>query len=102
MCNIEGNKRICILDNLFDCRQPHQHIHLNEKKQISKYTNSKLFLSEKKLPLEPEKTEVFEVYVVYLFINVGSFFFFSFFFFLIIIFFHTKGIRNTEAKSSQI
>ena len=91
MCDIEGNKRICILDNLFDCRQPHQHIHLNEKKQISKYTNSKLFLSEKKLPLEPEKIEVFEVYVVYFFINVGSFFFFLFFFFFDHYFFPYKG-----------
>ena len=29
----EGNKhRVCIRDNYFDYRQPHQHIHLKEKK----------------------------------------------------------------------
>ena len=31
----EGNKHICILYNLFDGQQYHQHIHLKEKKQIS-------------------------------------------------------------------
>ena len=25
---------ICIHDNLFNCRQPHQHIHLKQKKQV--------------------------------------------------------------------
>ena len=34
MYDIEGNKDICIHDNLFNCWQPHQHIHLKEKKQV--------------------------------------------------------------------
>ena len=42
MYETEGNKRICILDNLSDCQQPHQHIQLNEKKKVSWYTNSKI------------------------------------------------------------
>ena len=33
MNDIEGNKRICILDSLSDGQQPHQHIHVNEKKK---------------------------------------------------------------------
>ena len=41
MCDNEGNKRNYIFDNLFDCRQPHQHIHLKGKKyhntQIQKF-----------------------------------------------------------------
>ena len=33
MYDTEGNKRhICIRDNLLNCRQPHQHIYLKEKK----------------------------------------------------------------------
>ena len=31
MRNTEGNEHICILDNLFNCRQPYQQIHLNER-----------------------------------------------------------------------
>ena len=50
MCDTEGNKDICILDNLFDCRQPHQHSQLKEKKQVSK-KKIKTFFSEKKFPL---------------------------------------------------
>ena len=55
MCDTEGNKHICNLDNLFDL-QPCQNIHLKEKKQIShsnkeiiayKFKNS---FSVKKLP----------------------------------------------------
>ena len=35
MYDIEGNKdHICIRDNLFNCRQPHHHIHLKEKKHV--------------------------------------------------------------------
>ena len=34
MYDTEGNKDICIWDNLFNCQQPHQHINLKEKKQI--------------------------------------------------------------------
>ena len=33
MYDTEGNKRICILDNLFDFQQPHQYIHLKERKR---------------------------------------------------------------------
>ena len=33
MCDTEGNKRICILDDLPNCQQPHQHIHLKEKEK---------------------------------------------------------------------
>ena len=51
MCDTEGNKHICILDNLSDCQQPYQHIHLKEKKIASWYTNAKNSFSEKKLPL---------------------------------------------------
>ena len=35
MCDNEGNERICIPDNLSDCQQPHQHMHLKEKKKVS-------------------------------------------------------------------
>ena len=31
MCDTEGNKHICIIDNMFNCQQPHQLIHLKEK-----------------------------------------------------------------------
>ena len=51
MSDTEGNKCICILDNLFDCQQPHQYIHLKEKKKVLWYTNSKKIFSEKNLPL---------------------------------------------------
>ena len=35
MYDIEGNKdHICIRDNLFNCRQPHQNINLEEKKLV--------------------------------------------------------------------
>ena len=37
MRDTEGSKNICILDYLFYCRQPHQHIHLKEKEQVSEY-----------------------------------------------------------------
>ena len=43
MCETEENKHNCILDNLFDCRQPHQNIHPKEKKQsilVYKFKNS--------------------------------------------------------------
>ena len=40
MCDIEGDKHICILNNLCDCQQPHQHIQLKEKKIVSWYTDS--------------------------------------------------------------
>ena len=42
---------LCIHDNLFNCRPPHQHIHLKEKKQVLQCTNSKMLFCEKKLPL---------------------------------------------------
>ena len=41
MYDTEGNKRICILDNLFDFQQPRQYIHLKEKKKESYYKYSK-------------------------------------------------------------
>ena len=34
MCDHRGTKRTCILDNLSDCQQPDQHIHLKEEKRI--------------------------------------------------------------------
>ena len=35
MYDTEGNKDdICIHGNLLNCRQPHEHIHLKEKKQV--------------------------------------------------------------------
>ena len=35
MYDTEGNKdHICIRDHFFNCRQPHQHINLKEKKQV--------------------------------------------------------------------
>ena len=37
----ENEHHIHIIDNLLNCRQPHQHIHLKEKKQEFQYTNSK-------------------------------------------------------------
>ena len=63
MCDTEGNRRICVLDNLFDCQQPHQHIHLKEKNHSiqSIHTNHSIVIivckfknsfSEKKLPLK--------------------------------------------------
>ena len=40
MYDTEGNKdQISIHDNFFNCRQPHQHIHLKEKKQVLKKKN---------------------------------------------------------------
>ena len=45
MYDTEGNKHHpCIRDNLFNCRQPHQHINLKEKKQVLQRTNSKMLL----------------------------------------------------------
>ena len=47
MCDTEGNKHICIFDNLFDCRQPYQHIHPKEKKaNIAVYKFKKIFGKE--------------------------------------------------------
>ena len=51
MSDTEENKRICIIDNLLDCQQPHQHIHLKEEKKSIIANNSKVFFSEKKLQL---------------------------------------------------
>ena len=51
VCDTEGNRHICILDNFFDCPQPHQHIHLKEKKQVSHYTNSKILFVKRNLQL---------------------------------------------------
>ena len=42
MYDTEGNKRICIIDNLSNCQQPHQHTHLKKKRQVSYYKNSKI------------------------------------------------------------
>ena len=42
---------LCIHDNLFNCRPPHQHIRLKEKKQVLQCTNSNILFCEKKLPL---------------------------------------------------
>ena len=52
----EINVYVSILDNIFNCWQPHQSIHLkkkkkSQKKSIQKYTNAKNHFSEKKLPL---------------------------------------------------
>ena len=45
MYNTEGNKhRLCIRDNLLNCWQLHQHIHLKGKKQVLQCINSKYFL----------------------------------------------------------
>ena len=46
MYDSEENKDVCIHDNLFSCQQPHQHIHLMNKKQvliIKKQKNFHLF-----------------------------------------------------------
>ena len=32
--NEDNKDHVCNSDNLFNYRQPHQHIHLNEKKQV--------------------------------------------------------------------
>ena len=38
--NTEGNNdHICIRNNLFNCRQPHQHIHLKQNKKQTKKTS---------------------------------------------------------------
>ena len=43
MYDAEVNKhRLCIRDNLLNCSQPHQHIHLKGKKQVLQCTNSKM------------------------------------------------------------
>ena len=42
MCNAKQNTRICIVERLFHCQQPHEHIHLKEKKKVLQYTNSKI------------------------------------------------------------
>ena len=55
MSDTEENKRICIIDNLLDCQQPHQHIHLKEEKKSIIANNSKVFFSEKKLQLTENK-----------------------------------------------
>ena len=34
MYDTEGNKDVWIPDSLFNCQQPHQHIHLKEKEQV--------------------------------------------------------------------
>ena len=34
MYDTEENKDICMYDNLFNCRQYHQHVHLKEKKHV--------------------------------------------------------------------
>ena len=35
MYDTEGNKhRTCIPENLFNCRKPHQQIHMKEKKKV--------------------------------------------------------------------
>ena len=48
MYNTEVNKhRLCICDNFFNYRQPHQHIHLKGKKQVLQCTNSKILLVKK-------------------------------------------------------
>ena len=37
MYDTEGNvDHLCIHDNLFNCRSPHHHIHLKEKKQVKR------------------------------------------------------------------
>ena len=37
MYDTEGNvDHFCIHDNLFNCRSPHHHIHLKEKKQVKR------------------------------------------------------------------
>ena len=51
MCDTEGNKRICIPDNLPDCQRHHQHIHLKEKKKVSLYTNSKIIFLKRNFHL---------------------------------------------------
>ena len=48
MYNTEVNKhRLCICDNFFNYRQPHQHIHIKGKKQVLQCTNSKILLVKK-------------------------------------------------------
>ena len=43
MYNTEVKKhQLCIRDNLLNCWQPHQLIHLKEKKQVLQCTNSKM------------------------------------------------------------
>ena len=43
MYDTKGNKQhLCVRDNLFNCRQPHHHIHLKEKEQVLQCTNSKI------------------------------------------------------------
>ena len=42
MYDTKGNKHhLCTRNNLFNCRQPHYHIRLKEKKQALLCTNSK-------------------------------------------------------------
>ena len=46
----KGNKHhLCIRDNLLNCGQPHNHIHLKEKKQVLQSTNSKMLFVKRKI-----------------------------------------------------
>ena len=45
MYDTEENKyHTCTRDNLLNCRQPHQNIHLKENKQVLQCTNLKMLL----------------------------------------------------------
>ena len=52
MCDTAGNKHhICIRDNLFNCPQTQQHIHLKVKKNTYSSVLFENAFCEKKLPL---------------------------------------------------
>ena len=53
MYNTERKKHgLCIRDNLLNCRQPHQHIHLKGKKQVLQCTNLMMLFLKRKFHLE--------------------------------------------------
>ena len=72
MCDTEGNKRIFILDNLPDCQQPHQHIHLKEEEQVSWLQIQKLFFWKETSTYWKSKDKILIIFWYYLLAPVAN------------------------------